>query len=197
MRLLECNNDSKFSLTEDFGRGKIPKYAILSHTWGADIEEATHRDLIDITGKNKVRYEKIRFYGEQARHDGLQYFWVNTCCINKSNKNELAEAINSMFRWYYDAAKCYVFLSDVPRADIDTTDHSEQADGLREAGHFKSLLPRHLQPNECHGQKLVRLLAKKTWHTRCWAYSTPICHSSIAKGESTRSNGSGRRSRIL
>jgi len=26
-------------------------------------------------------YEKIRLCGERARHDGLQYFWVNTCCI--------------------------------------------------------------------------------------------------------------------
>jgi hypothetical protein len=126
MRLLECNNDSEFSLTKDFGRGKIPEYATLSHTWGADIEEVTYRDLIDGTGKNKVGYEKIRFCGEQARHDGLQYFWVDTCCIDKSNNNELAEAINSMFRWYRDAVKCYVFLVDVPRADVDTTDHSHQ-----------------------------------------------------------------------
>ncbi|CZR65327.1 related to vegetatible incompatibility protein HET-E-1 [Phialocephala subalpina] len=126
MRLLERNNDSEFSLTKDLGRGKTPEYAILSHTWGADIEEVTYRDLIDGTGKNKVGYEKIRFCGEQARHDDLQYFWVDTCCIDKSNNNELAEAINSMFRWYRDAAKCYVFLSDVPRADVDTTDHSHQ-----------------------------------------------------------------------
>jgi hypothetical protein len=27
-----------------------------------------------------------------------------------------------MFRWYRDAAKCYVFLSDVPRTDVDITD---------------------------------------------------------------------------
>ena len=126
MRLLECNNDSEFSLTKDFGRSKIPKYAILSHTWGADVEEVAYRDLIDGTGKNRVGYEKIRFCGEQARHDGLQYFWVDTCCIDKSNNNELAEAINSMFRWYRDAAKCYVFLSDVARADVDTTEHSHQ-----------------------------------------------------------------------
>ncbi|KAF1997056.1 HET-domain-containing protein, partial [Amniculicola lignicola CBS 123094] len=33
--------------------------------------------------------------------------------INKSSSVELSEAINSMFRWYHDAAKCYVYLSDV------------------------------------------------------------------------------------
>jgi hypothetical protein len=122
MRLLEYNNNGEFSLTQDFVGGKIPEYAILSHTWGADTEEVTYSDLKDNTGKDKVGYEKIRFCGKQARRDRLQYFWVDTCCIDKSNNNELTEAINSMFRWYRNAAKCYVFLSDVPRADIDATD---------------------------------------------------------------------------
>jgi hypothetical protein len=38
---------------------------------------------------------------------------VGTCCIDKSSSAELSEAFNSMFRWYRDAAKCYVCLSDV------------------------------------------------------------------------------------
>jgi hypothetical protein len=113
MRLLEHNNDGEFSLTKDFVGGKIPEYAILSHTWGADTEEVTYRDLIDGAGKNKVGYEKIRFCGEQARRDGLHYFWVDTCCIDKSNAVEVQEAINSMFRWYQNAVKCYVYLLDV------------------------------------------------------------------------------------
>ena len=64
MRLLGCNNDSEFSLTKDFVGREIPEYAILSHTWGADTEEVTYRDVIDGTGKNKAGYEKIRFCGE-------------------------------------------------------------------------------------------------------------------------------------
>ncbi|KAH8656487.1 heterokaryon incompatibility protein-domain-containing protein [Tricladium varicosporioides] len=110
MHLLQCNSDGKFSLTKF---NNIPEYAILSHTWGADTEEVTYKDLIDGTGKNKVGYEKIRFCGEQARRDGLQYFWVDTCCIDKSSAVELAESINCMFRWYQNAARCYVYLSDV------------------------------------------------------------------------------------
>ena len=70
MRLLQYNKDGEFSLTKDFVGSEIPEYAILSHTWGADTEEATYRDVIDGTGKNKVGYEKIRFCGEQARRDG-------------------------------------------------------------------------------------------------------------------------------
>ncbi|KAH7370310.1 hypothetical protein BKA65DRAFT_417761, partial [Rhexocercosporidium sp. MPI-PUGE-AT-0058] len=41
-------------------------------------------------------------------HDGLRYFWVDTCCIDKSNNTELAETINSKFRCYQHAAKCYL-----------------------------------------------------------------------------------------
>ncbi|PVH70491.1 hypothetical protein DL98DRAFT_564159 [Cadophora sp. DSE1049] len=70
--------------------------------------------------KGKAGYGKIQFCGEQARRDGLQYFWVDTCCIDKSNAVEFQEAINSMFRWYRDATKCYVYLPDlITPASVD------------------------------------------------------------------------------
>ena len=107
MRLLEHNSAGQLSLTKDFVGDHIPEYGILSHTWGADAEEVTFRDLVDGTAMSKVGYDKIRFCEEQARRDGLKYFWVDTCCIDKSSSAELAEAINSMFQWYSKAVKCY------------------------------------------------------------------------------------------
>jgi hypothetical protein len=112
MRLLELKNNGELSLTKDLVY-KIPPYAILSHTWGADNEEVTYKDMAEGTVKEKIGYRKIQFCGEQAARDNLQYFWVDTCCINKTNSTELSEAINSMFRWYQDAVICYVYLSDV------------------------------------------------------------------------------------
>lgn len=112
MRLLSSNADGSFSLTRFVGKD-IPSYAILSHTWEADDQEVTFQDMMDHTGSNKTGYQKIRFCGEQAKAHGLKYFWVDSCCINKTDSTELAMAINSMFRWYHDAAKCYVYLSDV------------------------------------------------------------------------------------
>ncbi|TVY12610.1 Vegetative incompatibility protein HET-E-1, partial [Lachnellula arida] len=123
MRLLECKIDGEFTLTRDIIHD-IPHYAILSHTWGADTEEVTFKDLTDGIGKDKTGYSKIQFCGEQARRDGLQYFWVDTCCIDKSNNTELAEAINSMFRWYQEAARCYVYLSDVSTLKRNASDTS-------------------------------------------------------------------------
>jgi hypothetical protein len=112
MRLLKYEGDDRLTITS-FDDNAIPRYAILSHTWGADAEEVTFGDLVEGGCKHKPGYKKIRFCGEQAQQDRLQYFWVDTCCINKSDKAELSSAIQSMFRWYQNATKCYVYLSDV------------------------------------------------------------------------------------
>ncbi|KAF2028156.1 WD40 repeat-like protein [Setomelanomma holmii] len=112
MHLLKVENNGKITINT-FADNALPPYAILSHTWGADAEEVTFADLAKGEGKAKSGYNKIRFCGKEARHDGLEYFWVDTCCINKSDKVELEWAIRSMFRWYHTAAKCYVYLIDV------------------------------------------------------------------------------------
>jgi hypothetical protein len=111
MHLLERKDDGSFIVTEWIG--ETPRYAILSHTWGEDREEVTYKDVLNGTGQDKRGYEKLRFCGRQATTDALKYFWVDTCCIDKSSSAELSEAINSMYRWYKAAAKCYVYLSDI------------------------------------------------------------------------------------
>jgi hypothetical protein len=89
MRLV-YNNDGEFSLMQFFD--DIPRYAILSP------QEVTLGDMMDGNKTSKAGFDKIRFCGQQARHDSLQYFWVDPCCIDKTSSAELAEAINSMFR---------------------------------------------------------------------------------------------------
>ncbi|KAK1751137.1 heterokaryon incompatibility protein-domain-containing protein [Echria macrotheca] len=114
MRLLRRDSSGTISLTENLLGSDIPQYAILSHTWGPILEEVTYEDLV-VGGcsTNKAGYDKIRFCAEQSRNHDLQYFWVDTCCIDKTNNAEVAEAINSMFTWYRNATHCYVYLSDV------------------------------------------------------------------------------------
>lgn len=68
----------------------VPKYAILLHKWGAATREVTFRDLMEGIGKSKAGYDKIQFCGEQAKRDSLRYLCVDSCCINKSNNNELS-----------------------------------------------------------------------------------------------------------
>src|SRR3569833_1814696 len=134
MRLLDRNAAGEIRLTRDFLNHEIPRYAILSHTWGA--EEVLFQDLKDGTGEDKLGYNKIRFCGDQAWHDGLQFYWVDTCCIDKPNNTELQEAINSMFRWYRNAAKCYVYLADVSTPTGDAVDKSSWEQSFRKSRWF-------------------------------------------------------------
>ncbi|KAH7342580.1 heterokaryon incompatibility protein-domain-containing protein [Rhexocercosporidium sp. MPI-PUGE-AT-0058] len=116
----------------------VPPYAILSHTWGA--EEVSLQDILSLQNpvnqtfdfrgaraqslvlaiKDRAGYVKIERCCAQALTDGYKYAWVDTCCIDKTNSSELSEAINSMFRWYQNAAACYAFLDDIkPGSDLD------------------------------------------------------------------------------
>jgi hypothetical protein len=112
MHLLQYSENGDLTITS-FDNNELPPYAILSHTWGVDQEEVTFADIVNGGGKAKPGYRKIRLCGEQARQNGLGYFWIDTCCINKANKAEHSLAIRSMFQWYRNAARCYVYLSDV------------------------------------------------------------------------------------
>ncbi|KAF2842563.1 hypothetical protein M501DRAFT_1022519 [Patellaria atrata CBS 101060] len=63
-------------------------------------DEVFFEDLGSDTYKEKGGFQKIEFCAKQAAQDQLQYFWRS-------------KAINSMFHWYRNATKCYVYLSDV------------------------------------------------------------------------------------
>jgi hypothetical protein len=123
-----------FSLTEELNDSdEVPPYAVLSHTWGKKKDEVTFRDMLEGSGMDKLGYEKIRFCANQAERDGLHYFWVDTCCIDKSNSTELSEAINSMFRWYQKSTRCYVYLSDLSVESYDQSRPIESRPEVREA----------------------------------------------------------------
>ncbi|KJK63786.1 Uncharacterized alpha/beta hydrolase domain DUF2235 [Aspergillus parasiticus SU-1] len=106
---------------QEFTENELPKYAILSHRW--EKEEVTFQEMIHIDEKirSKAGYKKIERFCARAHRDDLEYAWVDTCCINKESSAELSEAINSMFRWYERAKKCYAYLSD---AKFETIEHS-------------------------------------------------------------------------
>lgn len=102
---------------EEFFDDDIPPYAILSHTWGK--KEVQFKDIEErYTGDST----KIEGCCNQAIVDGLDYVWIDTCCIDKSSSAELSEAINSMFAWYEGAQVCYAYLVDVPERDTGAHD---------------------------------------------------------------------------
>ncbi|PVH79423.1 HET-domain-containing protein [Cadophora sp. DSE1049] len=100
-----------------FEHPTIPAYAILSHRWGAD--EVSLQEMQDPSPSlpSKLGYQKVLKCCEVAGSFGFEYIWIDTCCIDKTNKVELTEAINSMFNYYRDADVCYAYLVDVPSDD--------------------------------------------------------------------------------
>ena len=136
MRLLKVKADGSFGL-ESFLEEKAPSFAILSHTWSTEADdEVKLQDIKDGTCADKPGFQKLLFCSKQAKHDGLQYFWVDTCCIDQTNHVELSEAINSMFRWYHKAAKCYVYLSDVSVYKQEGQAHVEWESAFRNSRWF-------------------------------------------------------------
>ncbi|RAL05798.1 uncharacterized protein BO80DRAFT_371949 [Aspergillus ibericus CBS 121593] len=115
MRLIDANDTIGYKIHEFFG-ADIPKYAILSHTWASDDQEVTLRDMqqLDDNIRTKEGFQKVVSTCKQARLDGLNWAWVDTCCIDKTSSAELTEAINSMYTWYCEASLCYAYLADVP-----------------------------------------------------------------------------------
>ncbi|KAK1830421.1 HET-domain-containing protein [Podospora conica] len=111
MRLI--NTDT--GVFEEFIGRNIPKYAILSHTW--EEEEVSFSDMQKEGYQRKKGYVKIYMTCKLARDAGIQYAWVDTCCIDKSSSAELSEAINSMYRWYQRSVICYAYLSDLSPSD--------------------------------------------------------------------------------
>ena len=112
-----------------FPPDKNTRYAILSHRWAPDTEEVNYEEMVELANMNtekqdkirkRVGYQKIHKSCEQAREDGLEWLWVDTCCIDKRSSTELSEAINSMYRWYEKSARCYAHLHDVPGLSFPT-----------------------------------------------------------------------------
>ncbi|KAF4337494.1 beta transducin [Fusarium beomiforme] len=106
-------------------------YAILSHTWGDD--EVTFEDMMQGRGKDKKGYTKVVKTCELAKQRGLNYAWLDTCCIDKRSSAELAEAINSMFRWYKFSGVCFAYLEDL---EPHHEDGEDKLDGLSDCRWF-------------------------------------------------------------
>ena len=165
MWLVNCNTLK----LENFIGSNIPAYAILSHTWeedevsfqeldglcpGSPLPTFLRQDIYESTPKG---YHKIYETCRLALERGLQYAWIDTCCINKESSAELTESINSMFKWYQNAVECYAFLSDLPSAEAS----DEKARGLGSCRWFT------------RGWTLQELIAPKEvrFYNNTWTYA--------------------------
>jgi len=56
MRLLQCDEDGCFHLTEDLAKDDLPPHAFLSHRWLAATDEPTLEDLAQNRAREKPGY---------------------------------------------------------------------------------------------------------------------------------------------
>lgn len=148
MRLI---NTSTLELKE-FTESERPDFAILSHRW--EHEEVSLQQFRNAPSHQDWRgYKKVKTFCAQALQDGYEWGWADTCCIDKAStdQNELSEAINSMFKWYRDAGRCYVYLSDVVDRGSRSIRESELERMLRDSKWFTRgwTLQELIAPRKC------------------------------------------------
>ena len=118
----------------EFRDDEATECAILSHRWidptEVDYEEMVDLAKVDRQEQDEIRgrqgYTKIVDTCKQAKQDGYEWLWIDTCCIDKRSSAELSEAINSMYRWYANAKICYAYLHDLDGSSFPTkTDYEK------------------------------------------------------------------------
>jgi hypothetical protein len=107
-------NTQTFELVDFKPDISIPHYAIMSHRWlkeeEVDLWEFKHPNE---QTRNKSGYQKIIAACKQARLDGLDYLWVDSCCIDQKDPGDVHCNIKLMFAYYRNARICYAYLVDV------------------------------------------------------------------------------------
>ena len=117
MHLLNTETYKIVNVAEEFRA--TPQYAILSHRWEEKELSFKTLDAAILKGpaspppEVRLSAEKIKGTCARAKAQGYDFVWIDSCCIDRSSSEELRNAINSMFKWYREAAVCYTYLGDV------------------------------------------------------------------------------------
>lgn len=114
MRLIDVNSFDERTgepQLKEFIGSEIPRYAILSHTWGDD--EVLFSDIVNKTARQRKAFSKLLNMAWHAKRKRANWVWIDTCCIDKSSSVELQESINSMYKWYGRSDICFAYLDDV------------------------------------------------------------------------------------
>jgi hypothetical protein len=135
MRLI----NTKTGCLEEFIGDDVPRYAILSHTWGKEeisLQEFQRMMDPDLANDGKTRavkekkgFIKVLRFVELAASKGIPYAWADTCCIDKTSSADLTESINSMYRWYKNSVMCFAYLADVASSKWPVRHHKDSEVG--------------------------------------------------------------------
>ncbi|KAF2116800.1 heterokaryon incompatibility protein-domain-containing protein [Lophiotrema nucula] len=135
------------------------------------INQDQRADRIDLSAYNDVKgIRKIERTCRLALAAGLDYAWIDTCCINQSSSAELTEAINSMYRWYQRATVCFAYLSEFPsRATLCSGAGAEAS----------SDMDAEWVPRPKDNPTFIDCLRRCRWFTRGWTLQELIAPESL------------------
>ena len=120
---MDGQNNTKNNVLKDFNDEELHgiRYAVMSHCWCAtglakemqfkELNEAVLKTVQDL--RNRPGYQKIVKSCLLTREEGLEWLWVDTCCVMRESQTELSEAVNSMYQWYRNSKICFAYLHDV------------------------------------------------------------------------------------
>ena len=130
--LIEMRLINVYTLNIESFEESDQKYAILSHRWSKN--EVKYSEYASVKsqiahqlsgdGDGNTGIGKIAGACLQCQALGLQYLWIDTCCIDKMSSAEEIESINSMFNWYKEAEICLAYLADVGEAPYQSFSES-------------------------------------------------------------------------
>jgi len=87
--------------------------AVLSHTGASADDETTLQDFQTGSKRDTAGWKKIAECRRLANEHGLKFFWITTCCIEKTSSAELSETIYLMYALCERSTICFSFLSDL------------------------------------------------------------------------------------
>ena len=112
--------DDQIQVFSELRDAENTPYAFLSHRGIAS--DVDYQEMVNLGGMNTTEQDKIRGrlgYAKllqaciQAKIDGCELVWIDSCCVDKRNAVELSEALNAAYRWCENSERCYVHLHDV------------------------------------------------------------------------------------
>jgi hypothetical protein len=120
MRLLSIDTFECEQFTND-----VPKYAVGSHRWSHD--EALLDDVRASRNPHGPGFRKLRAFANFMKDNlpTVHHLWIDTCCIDHQDAEEVSQSLNSMFKWFRNAEICLAYLADVEdAADREQFRHS-------------------------------------------------------------------------
>ncbi|KAK8859059.1 heterokaryon incompatibility protein-domain-containing protein [Apiospora arundinis] len=129
MRLINVNSKE----LEDFSIRHMPPYAVMWHI-RSEVNDGKKLGFqesgsVNIIWRHQSEKDVIKSFCERTKERGIDYAWMDTCCIDQSSSTGLLEAIDSISQWHRRAAIWCVYLENISL--------SEQSDIIERLEHIQ------------------------------------------------------------